>query len=255
MANKPLIFVANWKMNSSSELVQSFCQQNLTELTQLGKNKNATIIICPSFTELSSTAALVKDTGIFMGAQDCSPHTPGPHTGDVSAQQLTHAGCTYSIVGHSERGEAREIVAQKVARLTEQNITPIICFGEQESTQNSPLALQNQVEPIIKAIKTLYIKPKKLLWAYEPLWAIGTGNVPNAEQIQGVFLWLSGLLAGLIEHDRVIMKYLYGGSVNENTSQKIACAELLNGFLIGSASLNFKKFQNIVLLNSSMTQS
>lgn len=244
------LFVANWKMYMNFKSSTSYCIENVVALNALA-NKNTTIIICPSFIALGPVASTLKTSLIAIGAQDCSAFDNGPYTSQVAAQSLAEVGCSYCIVGHSEQrayyGETNEAIAEKIKQLLRHNITPIMCIGETDTDcilSRTYTALEQQLNGLFLAL-TLY-KQKNItpIIAYEPVWAIGTGTIPQKEYLENIFDWL---------HKKFLEKapcckpiFLYGGSVNKDNIILLNEIDHLNGFLIGKKSTNFIEFQAII---------
>lgn len=244
---KKLLYIANWKMNLSPEQVSAFYHDNYDELYAL--TDHADIVLCPSFVSLGLLSPFIRNTEIHLGAQNCSEHKIGAFTGEVNAESLEQLGCSFCIIGHSERRilfhETNTIIAQKIQRLLEQEITPIVCIGEtdQQYDQNkTKAALTEQLDSIITTLKN---NNKPLIIAYEPVWAIGTHNTPDVEQLEHIFDWIKNYVTAHIPHNQV--RYVYGGSVNSTTIKKLKELSNIDGFLIGGASGDFQTFKNIVL--------
>ncbi|MDR3549958.1 MAG: triose-phosphate isomerase [Candidatus Babeliales bacterium] len=247
------IYVANWKMNMHLGDAVDFAKQ-CKSFIQKNENLKKQIILCPSFPAITSVALALEDTAIGVSAQNCSDHQVGAYTGEVSAQSLREAGCSYCIVGHSERRkyfhETNEIIARKVTNLLRAAINPIICIGEtaQELKDDKTLSvLEEQLILIVKAINESQETPESICIAYEPVWAIGTGKVPDQEALTKVFTWLAAYIKKELTNCPTV-HLLYGGSVDENSIVQLTSATNIDGFLIGSASLDFQKFKNIVSL-------
>jgi triosephosphate isomerase (TIM) len=243
------IYIANWKMNLSFNQSISFCTQHSTALQQLAHN-NATIIICPSFVALASVAELFKKSSIAVGAQNCSHYEQGAYTGEVSAQSLAQAGATYCIIGHSERrtyfNETNTIIAQKTTLLMAHAIQPIICIGETKTDFESKKVhaiLTQQLEPLFTAIQRSVITIP-LIIAYEPVWSIGTGIIPEYSYLKNIFGWLKETITHNLPNHKVHL--IYGGSVNPTNSIELKKIPFIEGFLIGSASTNFNEFADII---------
>ncbi len=236
----------NCSFNEAQQLAQTYRDQNSALQTERSE-----VIICPSFDALASCAGIVANSPIKIGAQTVSCYDLGAHTGQVSAQSLSEIGCTHTIIGHSERRqechETNEEIAQKVRQLITHNITPIICIGETENEYKAGVGaavLERQLEPLLPILQE---KPGlQPIIAYEPIYAIGTGIVPEPE-------YLIKMLTAIKENLKINLpdlKYtlIYGGSVAESTIPSLRSIEEIQGFLIGSASLDFQKFQKIVSL-------
>lgn len=203
-----MIFVVNWKMNGNATLVNQYLK-NLTSFSDK-------LVVCPPFTLLHTLQEFT------LGAQNCSYFNNGSYTGEISAAMLKEAGCSYVIVGHSERRsqESDAIVLEKAKRAIEQGITPIICCSEFTNIDLDPA----------------------LYWiAYEPLWAIGTGKTPTSEEINKMVL--------SFKQKTGVKTVLYGGSVNANNTHLFT--QVCDGFLIGGASLKIDEMKIILNQTSS----
>ncbi|HLW72997.1 MAG TPA: triose-phosphate isomerase [Candidatus Babeliales bacterium] len=244
------IYVANWKMNLSFNQSISFCTNNINALQQLSNN-TAHIVICPSFDAIASITDIFKQSSIAIGAQNCSEHSSGAYTGEVSVQSLADIGITYCLVGHSERrmyyGDTTEKIMKKIDLLLRNNIVPIICIGEtQEDFLNKKTftTLTQQLEPIIQSLSTSNYQ--QVIIAYEPIWSIGTGIIPTIEQLTATFLWLAERIQLSLPNQNI--QLLYGGSVSKNNSAALKKIPHITGFLIGGASTDFEQLKNIIIL-------
>ena len=230
------MFIANWKMNFTTQQALSFCQDNLENF----KNLDHKLIICPSFPALTVASQLVKDTDIAVCGQSCSEHEVGSFTGQVAAKSLAQSGCSYVLVGHSEERAAfclsNKTVAQKTMRVLEAGMIPIICIGEPQEVHHAGNT-QNFLEEQLAIVKK-ELKGAPAYIAYEPIWAIGTGKVPTADELKTIFEALKAFMGGCA--------FLYGGSVNPETISKINTVKTICGYLIGSASLKFDELQKIM---------
>jgi len=247
---RDLLFVANWKMQLSYKQSIQFVDVHRDDLRALAHNHS--IIICPSFDALSSLGELLKDTGVELGAQDVSMHARGAYTGQVAATSLKEVGCSYCIIGHSERrqynAESSEHIAHKIIQTAAVGITPLICIGEtaaQKKAGHTATALQEQLDPLIDTIKLTPLTSVGI--AYEPVWAIGTGSIPTNKEIALILEWIRKYIHATIP--AIELALLYGGSVTPDNALSLSATEGLDGFLIGGASTDFKKFQKIVLLD------
>ena len=254
MPERSLLFVANWKMQLSFDESLQFCEDHEEELAALDASCAHRLVLCPSFPALYPIATILRVTSIALGAQQCSSYRQGAYTGEVSAQTLAQVGCSYCIVGHSERRryfyETSKDIAEKVVQLSTAGINPIICIGEERGQYESKKTfsvLDKQLAPIINHLQTLEIMPAHIYIAYEPVWAIGTGNIPTTSYLDEIFNYLAEYCFMNLP-DVTHSSFLYGGSVNEETIVPLSTLDWLNGFLIGGASLDFQKFKNMISL-------
>jgi triosephosphate isomerase len=243
-----LQYVANWKMNMPSlQHALLFCH----ELAKESKEVQQNIIICPSTVDLYALMQHMKTYPMHFGAQDCSAFEKGAYTGQTSAQSLHELKVQYCIVGHSETRSHfnldNNMVAQKALQLIKNDIHPIFCIGENETALNSQqtfMMLEDQLIPLITVIKTFKSDLKFIHIGYEPVWAIGTGRVPDNAYIEGIFGWLGEFFKQNLPRTTLIS--LYGGSVDHTSAPQLKLIKGLKGFLIGNASLDFQKFKKIV---------
>ena len=236
------IIAGNWKMNGKLE--------NLLEIKKISNEfarSKIEIIICPPFTLLSAASELAKN--VYIGAQNLHPENEGAFTGEISANMLVDLGITHSIIGHSERrnkhNETNEIVARKVKISLEKKLQTIVCIGETElqRKENSTLEILEQQLLDSLANNTNF---EKLIVAYEPIWAIGTGLIPEVSEISKIHDFLRVRLVELYGSNASTIPLLYGGSVNGSNAPEIFNVNNVNGALVGGASLSFEKFAPII---------
>lgn len=246
------IFIANWKMNKSFNESLLFVKAHMQELIKLAEH--GTIILCPSFVALYPMIEFAKSYkhSLFFGAQNCSQFDQGSYTGEVDAISLYELGVTYCIVGHSERrllfNESNSIITEKIKQLLNTGIKPIICIGEtgQEYQAKQTISvIGSQLQPILEVLTTSKNLPAITL-AYEPIWSIGTGVIPDNNHLAMVYEEIQKMVAKY--HFNHKIDFLYGGSVDQDNTKSILNNDYINGLLIGGASLNFQKFQKIVSL-------
>lgn len=253
--HKPFLFIANWKMNMTTAHAAEFATDHYDAFVTFVQNKNKSIVLCPSFTSLYPLIHIFKTTPMHIGAQDCSAHHSGAFTGQVCAQDLNALGCTYCIVGHSERRthnhENNQHIADKCSHLLDYDIVPIICIGEsadEHKTNKTIDVLKSQLDPCLTIIKKKngHQTHPAICIAYEPLWAIGAGTAAQPATLTPVLEWL----AAYIPQKDPALEYhlLYGGSVSAQNAAQIAQIPHINGFLVGNASLEFTEFEKIVQL-------
>jgi triosephosphate isomerase (TIM) len=245
------IYAANWKMRMSFNESMGFCRDNYEDFVAISGLKNKKIVLFPEFTQIKSVYDIFNNTDILIGAQDCSANELGSFTGQVPVLSLGQIGCHYCIVGHSEmrdfRPDSPQEIAVKILRLSEQSITPILCVGEllQDflGKRHASLIIE-QIEPVFELIAG-YCKTD-LYVAYEPVFSIGTGVVPEIGHIEEVFDLILQISRKFGFEGKI--KLMYGGSVDEKNAKMLKNIKNLSGFLIGSVSLDFKKFKKIVEL-------
>jgi triosephosphate isomerase len=200
------------------------------------------LIVCPSYESIALARSLLG-TSTFLGAQDCSPYSLGAHSGQVSAASLKELMCTYCIVGHSEQRmyahETDATITQKIARLSEQVITPIVCIGETQYEYVQGLTL-DVIQRQLESVKT--VSDQNILIAYEPRWSISTGNVPPAEHLKSVHRCIQSTMKSTSTKNSI----LYGGSITSKTITSIDRLGLFQGFLIGKASTDIKELSAIM---------
>lgn len=250
---KNFVFIANWKMyldfNEEINLVTS----KYDDFIQLTENTNDEIILCPSYLSLLDITQIFKTTKITTGGQNCSAHSKGAFTGQILIENLNIIGSKYCIIGHSEcRKYFKETeieIAKKFTRLINNKISPILCIGEneQEYKENKTISiLERQLENIEKIIKNYSNIPPfiSINIAYEPIWSIGTGKIATVNHLETIFTWIYKKIQNI--NINVNFRLIYGGSVNSKNINFLKRINHLDGFLIGSASLDFQEFKKIV---------
>lgn len=243
----PLV-VGNWKLNPVK----------LDDATKLGvevarKNKqveDVDIAIAPPFVYIEEVGKRIAKGTVALAAQAVSANTMGAYTGEVSAAQLKDLGVVFAIIGHSERramGETDEDVKLKVQATLKQRLTPIVCIGERERDDHGLFFnfVEQQIRSLGEALSATEIK--KVVIAYEPIWAIGTGNTATAEDVKEMQLFIETVLTKI--YDRATarkVQLLYGGSVKPNNAKELHEEGGMDGFLVGGASLKAADFTDII---------
>ena len=243
MATRPRPLIAgNWKMNGRQ--ADGLTLARALAVRAAHEPLAADLLLCPPATLLFLVAELLTDTPVALGAQDCHPKPSGAFTGDIAAPMLADAGCSYVIVGHSERRaghrEDDALVRAKAEAAVAAGLIPIVCLGETEAERDAGQALA-VVERQLAGSLPAGADAARLVVAYEPVWAIGTGRTPTASDIGAVHRHLRRQLAGRVaEPERV--RLLYGGSVKKDNCPEILGIAEVNGALVGGASLKAEEF-------------
>lgn len=245
---RPTVIVGNWKMFKNIADTKAFIHK-LVPL--IAENKNPVYLAVP-FTAIHSAFNEAKNTGITIGAQNMNDAIEGAYTGEISAPMLAEAGAEFVILGHSERryifGEGNRFINKKMKRAFEQGIQPILCIGETGHERDRGITkdvLEDQLIHCLEGIADEQIM--KMILAYEPVWAIGTGKTATPEEAQEMHAFCRELLAkrcsGKIA-DRVPI--LYGGSVKPDNIRSLLDKPDIDGALVGGASLSVDSFSQIV---------
>tara|TARA_B100001564_G_C20403775_1_gene562395 strand:- start:6 stop:758 length:753 start_codon:yes stop_codon:yes gene_type:complete len=245
--SKKLLIAGNWKLNGEKKDI-SFIK-NLLKFNSKDLNNNVDILICPPFTLIDKFCQLTQRSKIEIGAQNCSEFEIGAYTGEVSASMLRDLKASYCIVGHSERrlyhNENNNLLNKKILNIQKNNIKAILCIGESLSDRKQSKTLRVLGSQLRGALKN-NINPNLLEIAYEPIWAIGTGLVPEYSDIEEVHDYISRKLEDLYGKKSKKIRILYGGSVNTKNVFSILSLNNVNGALIGGASLKIKDMKSIL---------
>lgn len=244
---RPLI-AGNWKMHGT----QSRAQTLLHDIAQGAEAVNQVeFAVFPPFVYLSQCADYLSDSKVRWGAQTVSEHAEGAFTGEIAASMLVDLGCHYVIIGHSERralyGESNSCVAQKCQAAFLAGLSPIICLGETLDERKQELTLQvvqEQLE-VIMLLKDNCANFSRLVIAYEPVWAIGTGQTATPEQAQAVHLAIRDQVRQADPELAKTIRILYGGSVKSSNAKALFEMPDIDGALIGGASLDAGQFIEI----------
>lgn len=262
MSDRTPLMAGNWKMNLD-HVQGTHLVQKLDWTLRDAKHDPASVevVVLPPFTDLRSVQTLVDGDKLSLGygAQDVSPHDSGAYTGDVSGAFLARLGCSYVVVGHSERrdghGESDETVTAKAAAAFRHGMTPIVCVGEGLEVRQAG----DQVAHVLAQVEGSLagLTPEQLrtvVIAYEPVWAIGTGEVATPEDAQEVCSAIRTKLAEIASGDTAdAVRVLYGGSVKSGNVAAIMSQEDVDGALVGGASLDAEEFAAICRYQQHLT--
>jgi len=246
------IIIGNWKLNLDHlEAIQLLQKINYSLPEDI--EENIEIVLSPSFTSLRSLQTVISSDKlkIKLSSQNVSQYSSGAYTGEISAAQLKKLDIEYAIVGHSERrtlfNEVDSVINDKVNRLIDSEIVPIFCFGESIDERKSGTYLnfiENQINEGLKGLRK--DKVKKLVVAYEPIWAIGTGEVASLENIVEVLNYVKNIINKKPFFNDDNIKFIYGGSVSPDNAEDILNSKIVDGALVGGASLDANKFLDII---------
>ncbi|MBE6453249.1 MAG: triose-phosphate isomerase [Alphaproteobacteria bacterium] len=244
MARKKLI-AGNWKMNGLLADGIDLAKNVAGGVKAMGKPQ-CEFLVCPPFTLLTSVKKALRGAKVALGAQDCHMAEKGAHTGDISPLMLKDLGCSYVILGHSERradhGETDAIVADKAVAAHKAGLKTVICIGETLEQREAGKAVEicrNQILGSVPADSTAV----DTVIAYEPVWAIGTGKVPTTQDVEEVHLAVRKVLAQKLGKSTAgKMRILYGGSVKPSNAKELLSLPDVDGALIGGASLKAEDF-------------
>jgi len=245
------LVAGNWKMYKDKSETFELISQLKEKLKE--NTPGVEIAICPPFTSIELSCEMIKNSPIKLGAQNMHSEIEGAYTGEVSAKMLKSFGVEYVILGHSERRtyfkESDEFINQKIKRAIEFEIKPIFCLGETIEEREAERTLEVIDEQLTKGLSGVSrLDLEKIVIAYEPVWAIGTGQTATPEQAQEAHFFLRKKLAELYDteiSERV--KILYGGSVKPENAKDLFKQPDIDGGLIGGACLNADSFYQIIL--------
>lgn len=254
MTRKPLI-AGNWKMNLNHFEAIALVQKIAFALPDKYFDK-VDVTVIPPFTDLRSVQTLVDGDKLRLtyGAQDLSQHASGAYTGEISGAFLAKLGCSYVVVGHSERrtyhNEGDELVAAKAAAALKHELTPIVCIGEHLEVREAGNHVSHNVEQLRGSLAGLSADQiGKVVIAYEPVWAIGTGRVASSADAQEVCAAIRDELNSLATPAIAdSMRVLYGGSVNAKNVGELVAQKDVDGGLVGGASLDGEQFATLAAI-------
>ncbi len=247
---KSKLVIGNWKMNMDFESAESLADEIQAAIAEY--NLQTEVALCPPYPFLELVTDYADEANFTAGAQNCSQFANGAYTGEVSAEMLATMGVDFCIVGHSERRkyfhETNDVIAQKVDRLTEQQIIPVVCCGElleeREAGRHFEVVEKQIVESVFHLSKNDF---EHVVIAYEPVWAIGTGVNATPQQAEEMHKFIRGLVEKKYGTETAYNTYIiYGGSCNPRNAVELFSQEDIDGGLIGGASLKSGDFVQII---------
>lgn len=245
MTNKYKYFVANWKMFGNIKTIKSL--NSVIKLSKITRFKKTKIIYCPPYTLIGNFVNKLKKTKIEVGAQNCHYAIDnGPFTGSISAKMIKNIGCKYVIIGHSENrddGDTNTIINKKIKTSIANKLKIFFCIGENISEKKKKITkkiLAHQIRVGLKKVKNI----NNIVFAYEPIWSIGTGIIPKKLELKNNITFIKKILRNNFKSKNP--KVLYGGSVNSKNIKNLIQIDEIDGFLIGGASQNSNKFIDII---------
>jgi len=240
MAQRRKLIVGNWKMNGRLTSGLNLAR-DIADKAEAAKPLAFDIVICPPTTLIWPIAETLMGSPVLLGGQDCHAANHGAYTGDVSAGMLADLGCRYVILGHSERRaayqESNESVAKKVAAAQLAGLTTIVCVGESMEQRISGTAITTIVEQVTRSLPEK-MHPAQLVIAYEPVWAIGSGETPTIDEVRAIHQAIRVALGQMGK----VTPILYGGSISASNAQEFLGEPEIDGVLVGSASLSSDGF-------------
>ncbi len=244
------IVAGNWKMNTTLQEGVALAEE--VNAAVKSTKHNCDVVICVPFTHLATISEKICHETLGLGAENCADHKSGAYTGEVSAAMVASTGANYVILGHSERrqyyGETSETLREKVALAFENNLTPIFCIGEVLEERENGTYFDVVKKQIVDALFHLSAEDfGKIILAYEPVWAIGTGKTATADQAEDMHAFIRGVIAekyGKEVADNTSI--LYGGSCKPSNAKELFAKPDVDGGLIGGAALKCADFMGIV---------
>tara|TARA_B100000579_G_scaffold24420_1_gene17198 strand:+ start:3126 stop:3863 length:738 start_codon:yes stop_codon:yes gene_type:complete len=240
-----MLFIANWKMFGDFKSINS--TKKVVNLSKTKKYKKIQIIYCPPYTLLDKFLKITKNSNVKIGAQNCHhSEKSGAFTGSINADLIKSIGAKYVIIGHSENrisGDTNRIINLKIKTAIKKKLKIIFCIGEtlrEKRNNKTNLILNSQIVNGLKGIK----KNNNIIFAYEPVWSIGTGIIPKTKNLEKQVASIKKMITKVWKLKKP--KIIYGGSVNPKNIDELKKISSINGFLIGGASQNTKNFIDII---------
>src|SRR5690606_4973890 len=244
-----MIVAGNWKMNTDLVTARTLARDIVDAIADPGR---VTVVLCPPFISLHAVSEVIRNAPVDLGAQNVHHEESGAFTGEISAPMLRSVGCRYVIIGHSERRqdfqESDELIHRKIQTALSYELRPILCVGETLDERKAGREEEVVRRQLSGALQDVVIRdPDHLVIAYEPVWAIGTGETATPEQAQAMHAFIRKCLDDILDASLArATKILYGGSVKPDNASELFENEDVDGGLIGGASLKAADFATIV---------
>jgi triosephosphate isomerase len=253
---RTFLIAGNWKMNAEPTHAAKLASEMVANWS--GKSFTSEALICPPFISIPAVAEAFKGSEFKTGAQNVHTEDNGAYTGETSTSMIKDAGCEYVIVGHSERreynGEDNDVVAAKAKKVIDDGLKAIVCVGEvleERKSNRHEAVVKEQVETVIRALDK--DTSESLVIAYEPVWAIGTGETASPEQAEEMHKFIRGLIAGEWDKETAdTIRILYGGSMKPANAEELLSQPDVDGGLIGGASLKADSFSEIISISETI---
>ncbi len=245
-----MLIAGNWKMNTDTETARNLAKGVAEKASQYAADVD--IAVCPPFVSVQAVGTAIQGSPIRLGAQNMHDVDSGAFTGEVSAPMLTHLGCFYVILGHSERrlyfGETDQSVNNKVKQALAHGLVPIVCVGETLDERDNGVEQEVVGRQVAGAFEGLTVESgRQLVVAYEPVWAIGTGRTATPDQAQEMHGFIRARLAETFgEQIAAELNILYGGSMKPANADDLLAQPDIDGGLIGGAALKVEDFSSLV---------
>ncbi|WP_016954245.1 triose-phosphate isomerase [Catenovulum agarivorans] len=251
-ARNPII-IANWKLNGDIDLL---CKSVASFIRKYFK---ADVVVCPPYIYLREMLSFLQYSSVVIGSQNVSKFESGAYTGETSAQMLKEAGCKYCLIGHSERRsmfrENNQSCNIKVQSAIANDLKPVLCIGENAEERDAGVTRDVLFRQISEGLEGIEFSGDDVLIAYEPVWAIGTGNAASAENAEEVHCFIRKEIKHLFGKDVAEkVRILYGGSVNKTNSALLLEQKNIDGLLVGGASLDPSHFMEICQVADQFSQ-
>ena len=251
LTNEKPFIAGNWKLNKTvSEAIEFMT--SLKKACQDLTSFDAEIVAIPPYTALSPLSSLIQNSLIKLGSQNLFWEDTGAYTGEISIEMLLDVGCSYGVIGHSERrqyfGETNKTVNKKIQAALSHGLTPIFCMGESLEERENGKTMEKVKSQILEGLADIGVEDsRKIVFAYEPIWAIGTGLTATPDQAEEVHLFIRNILAEKYGNDLSSCAIiLYGGSVKPDNTFSLLSEKDINGALVGGASLKADSFAEII---------